>query len=46
MICKKCGSENDDNATYCSNCGEFLWKFKGNEAEDEEINNDIFVHIP
>ena len=41
MICKKCGFENDDNATYCSNCGEFWWDFKENEAEDEETKTGI-----
>ena len=41
MICKKCGFENDDNATYCSNCGEFLWDFKENAAEDEETKTGI-----
>lgn len=41
MICKKCGFENDDNVTYCSNCGEFLWDFKENEVEDEETKTGI-----
>lgn len=41
MICKKCGFENDDNATYCSNCGEFLLDFKENKVEDEETKTGI-----
>ena len=33
MFCQKCGTENNDMSTYCSNCGE---KLKSTEIESNK----------
>jgi hypothetical protein len=36
MFCQKCGTQNSDNANFCSKCGNVLIKI--GEAKKEEIN--------
>ena len=43
MKCKKCGSDNTDNAKYCSNCGEQLTLKTNSEMNDilSDLDNII-----
>jgi|GEM_PF-5389075 uncharacterized membrane protein len=46
IYCKKCGSQNNDNASYCSNCGtvlehEYKIKKASVNQEPQNIQNNI-----
>jgi hypothetical protein len=40
--CPKCGKKNDDDATYCSDCGASLIGTQGNKKEKEECEEECF----
>jgi len=37
--CKNCGTENNDNTTFCRNCGEKLSKINTPNSDNNIMNN-------
>ena len=42
MFCPNCGSKNEDNVKFCSNCGSIIINDKESEKSD---NNDYSINI-
>ena len=40
--CPKCGKKNDDDATYCNDCGTSLTGTPGNNKKKEECEEECF----
>lgn len=45
MYCRKCGTENDDNAYKCVECSEVLQHASGTEAPPQKIPNYLAQSI-
>ncbi len=45
MYCKKCGTQNDDNAYKCAKCGEILQHTAGGGAPPQQIPNYLAQSI-
>lgn len=39
MFCQKCGTENNDDAVFCSKCGNPFSEVKTDEMKESEVNN-------
>lgn len=45
MFCRKCGSQNDDNAYKCIKCGQILQQLGGGGAPAQQIPNYLAQSI-
>ena len=47
MFCRKCGSQNDDNAIQCSQCGEALQEASQYQQPVQDMQNmpDVSSHL-